>query len=98
MPRPPRIPKDEVDAFAGDEPQFDDMTMLCMEYKGIDREGTRNMKKVETVVDITLPAEIENQKIVTEKVEAELEKLECPFKQQAQIDIAIDELFSNIAK
>ena len=26
--------KQEIDAFAGDAPQFDDITMLCFEYKG----------------------------------------------------------------
>lgn len=83
--------------FVGDAEQFDDMTMLCLEYKGANDGGTVE-GKMETLVDITLPAEIENQAVVTEKVDAELEKLECPFKQQAQLDIAIDELFSNIAK
>ena len=90
--------KDSVEDFVGDAEQFDDMTMLCVEYKGASEDGARIIKKTRTVVDVTLPAEIENQAIVTAKVDEELEKLECPFKQQAQIDIAIDEIFSNIAK
>ncbi len=47
--------------------------------------------------EITLTASIENIGAVTEFVDKQLEELDCPMKAQAQIDIAIDELFSNIA-
>ncbi len=47
--------------------------------------------------EITVTATIENINTVTEFVDRQLEKLDCPLKTQAQIDIAIDELFSNIA-
>ena len=40
---------------------------------------------------------IENIQAVTEFVDGELENLGCPLKAQMQIDIAIDELFGNIA-
>lgn len=86
-----------VDAFVGDAEQFDDMTMLCVEYKGQMKKNADNTNR-EVLVDVTLPAEIENQTIVTDKVDEELEKLDCPFKPMAQINIAIDEIFSNIAK
>lgn len=87
--------KKSLTEFTGDEEQFDDVTMMCLEYKGMNKESK---KEKEILVDVTLPAEIENQAVITEKVDVELEKLECPPRQQAQIDIAIDELFSNIAK
>ena len=47
--------------------------------------------------ELTLDATIENIDVVTDFVNAELEALDCPMKAQTQIDVAIDELFSNIA-
>lgn len=46
--------------------------------------------------EITVTATIENINTVTEFVDRQLEELDCPIKTQTQIDIAIDELFSNI--
>ncbi len=34
--------KEELDGFVGDAPQFDDITMLCMEYRGNGTEGDQN--------------------------------------------------------
>ena len=48
--------------------------------------------------ELTIAAEIENIPAVTEFVDAELEECGCPMKTQMQIDIAIDELFGNIAR
>lgn len=48
--------------------------------------------------ELTIAAEIENIPAVTEFVDAELEECGCPLKTQMQIDIAIDELFGNIAR
>lgn len=47
--------------------------------------------------ELTIQATIENIETVTEFVNGQLEALDCPMKAQVQIDIAIDELFSNIA-
>lgn len=47
--------------------------------------------------ELTLDATIENVTAVTSFVDEQLERLGCPPESQAQIDIAIDELFSNIA-
>jgi anti-sigma regulatory factor (Ser/Thr protein kinase) len=49
------------------------------------------------VKELTLDARVENISEVTAFIDAELERLDCPLKAQTQIDIAIDELFSNIA-
>ena len=46
---------------------------------------------------ITTEASIENVNIVTEFVDEHLESMDCPMKAMMQINIAIDELFSNIA-
>ena len=47
--------------------------------------------------ELTLSATVENIEPVTEFVNAQLELMDCPIKAQMQIDIAIDELFGNIA-
>jgi len=50
------------------------------------------------VTKITLEATIENIERVTDFVNEQLEQIGCPMKTQMKIDIAIDELFSNIAR
>ena len=47
--------------------------------------------------EITIAATVENIDVVTDFVNEQLESCDCPMKAQMQIDIAIDELFSNIA-
>ncbi|MDE7019226.1 MAG: ATP-binding protein [Lachnospiraceae bacterium] len=47
--------------------------------------------------EMTLDAILENLQKVTAFVDEQLESLGCPLKAQIQIDIAIDELFGNIA-
>ena len=79
--------RSSMDVFVGDAPQFDDITMLCVEYLGTD-----NLVK-ERVFD----ARIDNIPAVTDFINAELEAMDCPMKVQMQIDVAIDEIFSNIA-
>ena len=46
---------------------------------------------------LTITAKVENLPQVTAFVDAELEAIDCPMKAQMQIDLAIDELFANIA-
>lgn len=47
--------------------------------------------------EMTIAAKVENIPAVTAFVDERLEALDCPLKAQMQIDIAIDELFGNIA-
>lgn len=47
--------------------------------------------------EITLDATIENVRKVTDLIDEWLESLDCSMKAQMQIDVAIDEIFSNIA-
>lgn len=47
--------------------------------------------------ELTTEATIENIEKVTDFVNEQLEAVDCPMKAQMQIDIAIDELFGNIA-
>ena len=48
--------------------------------------------------ELTLPASRANIPAIIEFVNRELEHMDCDLKTKAQIDIAIDELYSNIAK
>jgi anti-sigma regulatory factor (Ser/Thr protein kinase) len=49
------------------------------------------------VKELTIEAKTTNIEAVTDFVNEQLEALDCPMKAQMQIDIAIDELFGNIA-
>ena len=48
--------------------------------------------------ELTVNAVVENIPSVTAFIDEQLEALDCPMKAQMQIDVAIDELFSNIAR
>ena len=80
-----------VDDFVKDAEQFDDLTMLCLEYKG----GSERMNK--TCSELTLPAEVEKLPEALSFVEALLEEAGCPMKTQMQISVAVEEIFVNIA-
>ncbi len=47
--------------------------------------------------EITMKAVIESIPAVTDFVDAQLEAIDCPMKAQMQINVAIDEIFSNIS-
>lgn len=47
--------------------------------------------------ELTLAATVENIEVVTDFVNEQLEAADCPMKTQMQIDIAVDEIFGNIA-
>ena len=51
-----------------------------------------------SVKELTLEATLDNIPEVTAFVDALLEEHGCPMKAQIQIDVAIDEIFSNIAR
>ena len=82
--------KADIDEFVGEAPQFDDITMLCLEYKKV-MEGT-------DFYEITIDAKVENIPVVTDFVNRRLEDFNCPESILSHIDIAVDELFSNIAQ
>lgn len=46
---------------------------------------------------ITVPANISNLPDVISSIEAFLEQMDCPIKAQTQIEVAVDEVFTNIA-
>ncbi len=83
-----RAVKADVDAFVNGAQQFDDMTMLALRYLG--REKTDR--------ELTVDAAEENIEPVTDFVNRQLKDLGCPESLCTKADIAIDELFGNIAK
>ncbi|MBP5153764.1 MAG: SpoIIE family protein phosphatase [Lachnospiraceae bacterium] len=76
-----------VDAFVREAEQFDDLTMLCLEYKGGSSRGD--------VLEI--PAETENLPQVTAFAERVMEKAGASPKVRMQAGLAIEEVFVNIA-
>ena len=79
-----------VDDFVEDAEQFDDLTMLCLEYKGAERKAP--------LKELTLDATVENVRTVTDFVGETLEEANCPQDTRRQLSIVIDEVFSNIAQ
>lgn len=48
--------------------------------------------------EITVPANLDSIAIVTDFINAELEKVNCSERDRIQIDVVVDEVFGNIAK
>lgn len=46
--------------------------------------------------EVTLKSALENVEVLTNIIDSELESVACPSKTMMQIDVAIDEIFSNI--
>ena len=81
--------KANIDEFVGEAPQFDDITMLMLDYKP-KKGGGRMTNK-------TFPAKTESLSDVLGFVEETLEGFECPMKIQTAICVAIEEVFVNVA-
>ena len=81
--------KKRVDEFVGTAPQFDDLTMLCLEYNG---QGD-----ITDDEEITVDAEVSEISAVTEFVGERIQDLPFSLKEKNLIEIAVDEIMSNIA-
>ena len=81
--------KEEIDNFVGGAPQFDDITMLSLEL--IPQKGS-SMKKQKVTPTLEAVGK------VTAFVEQELENAGISMKVITQMNIAVDEIFSNIAR
>ena len=82
--------KANIDEFVGDAPQFDDITMLMLDYKS--QIGGEHM------TNRTFKAQTEALSDVLGFVDLMLEKYECPMKLQMAICVAIEEVFVNVAR
>ncbi len=76
--------QEDIGSFVGPAPQFDDITMLCLEFK----------KRQGKTVAVTLDALPE----LLAFVEGLLEAGGAPLPVITKMDIALDEIFSNIVK
>ena len=76
----------DVDEFAGGADQFDDITMLCIEMK------SSGMKK------INLAPTLEQLPQATDFFEGILAEAGASMKVIAQVNVAVDEIFSNITR
>lgn len=83
--------KKDVDVFVGEADQFDDLTVLCLEFKGVPAEGASTAKKELSVVPG--PDKMEE---VTAFVEEFLNEAGAGVKTVAEVNVAVDEVFSNI--
>ena len=123
--------KKQIDQFVGDAPQFDDITMLAVKYKGSAEpvweryektigvaenclnELTSFVEDILTPMDGLMKKQLhnaweryekrvdidpKNQDVLTIFVESVLAPMEGSIKAQMQINIAIDEIYSNIVK
>ena len=79
--------KADVDAFVGDADQFDDITMLCIEFKGSGRKA-----------EISLTPDAESVKTVAEFLDTTLEAWAIPMKVVSKLQIVADEIYSNIVR
>ncbi len=77
---------ESVNGFVGNAPQFDDLTMLCIEYK---KEGKNNVLEVD--------ATVENLDAVIGFTDGFLEENGCDMKTQMKIDLSVEEAYVNIA-
>ena len=81
--------KANIDAFVGEAPQFDDITLLMFDYKY--KEGGASM------TNQTFPAKTEALPDILGFVEETLEGYGCPTKIQMAVCVAIEEVFVNVA-
>ena len=81
--------KANIDEFVGEAPQFDDITMLLLDYKRGETGGT--------VYERVFPAEENALPDVIGFVEETLESVNCPMKTVTALCVAIEEVFVNIA-
>lgn len=77
--------KADLDAFVGEAEQFDDITMLCVKF---------NMKDQRS--DISVTPDKDSIKTVTEFMKSTLEEWKVPMKVANKVQIAVDEIYSNI--
>ena len=82
--------KANIDEFVGDAPQFDDITMLLLDYKSY--QGGEHMTSK------TFKAQTDELSDILGFVDLMLEKYECPMKIQTAICVAIEEVFVNVAR
>lgn len=78
---------EKLDEFAGDAPQFDDTTMVCIELMGDQDMNT---------IQMDIPVDMENLTILNDRLEEFLEEKGADRKTITRMIIATEEIFVNI--
>ena len=81
--------RQDIKYFTGKRAQFDDITMLILDY-----QNQANSNLIEKIFD----ARVSEMNEVNMFIETELEKLEVPMKIMNEINICIEEMFTNVCK
>lgn len=87
--------KQDIDQFVGEAPQFDDITMLMLDFKK--KSESNDVEDRAFSEERVFPAEDTALPDALGFVEEELKKHECPKKTIMQITVALEEIFVNIA-
>ena len=82
-----RTVRADIDRFVGDAPQFDDITMLCIKLNHIENGGS-----------ITTYPEMASVSTVADFVEKRLDSWEVGMRTASRIQVALDEIYSNILR
>jgi sigma-B regulation protein RsbU (phosphoserine phosphatase) len=85
----------EVDNFADGTEQADDITMLALKVNGT--AGYSEEMPENAVKKLEIKASLENLNTVLGFVNTELEQRGCPPHIKGEIDVAVEEIFMNIA-
>ncbi len=80
--------KEDIDGFVGEADQFDDITMLCLEFK----------KRYGDNQGINAKVSLDSMAELTEYAERTFEAGGAPMSVITKMNIALDEIFSNIVK
>ena len=99
--------KREIDSFAGGTEQADDMTMLALEVKQYGPDDNYGLledcdrldeadRREPAMKKLLVGANPDKLNEVLDFVNTELERISCPQILQGQIDVAVDEIFTNI--
>jgi sigma-B regulation protein RsbU (phosphoserine phosphatase) len=81
--------KADIDVFVGDAPQFDDSTMLLLDYRA---------QAAPALTERTFPADVSALGEVLGFLEEALQGFSCSAKAQIALSVAIEEAFVNVAR
>ncbi|MCR5137853.1 MAG: SpoIIE family protein phosphatase [Oscillospiraceae bacterium] len=97
-----RAVRESIDAFAEGEPQFDDITQVCLYYAGqapgkacLPEEDSGKAHRL--TGELTVAAEEAGLSPVLDMIDGLLEEASCASKAREQIEMAVEEIFVNIA-
>ena len=82
---------DAIHGFVKDAPQFDDITMLCLQYNGSTETDSLNQSI------LTVPANLESIELLTDFITKQLEAVDCPNDILFSFTLVIEEVCANIA-